>query len=373
MIKRKLTGFFVIQVLLINLCYAQIAEVKGKLLNADQNKIIYLLKGQSASSDRTKWEIVDSTYINRNVFTFKIELQIPDFYVITFNGVEYRSFIAEPNKSVTINGDAKKLYLAIVQGTYNNKVREKTTEQKIPLIEKMNSFADSAEFAMNHNDTIRYDHYAELNQRWAKKIKFLNLSIIKTEPKSLTALELMNAYFKEFSNEEVLSFINGIPKNLKNHPFIKNIYYNKFQKEIDFQKIHKFYDLTLFDTLENVIDFKEYYGNLVLIDFWASWCKPCIANIPAIKKIYEKYKDRDFKILSVSLDGSLKNWKKGISHSPVEWNNVSDLKAWDGFAVKYFKIESIPRYLLINADGSVLNDNVNLEDLDELITKNLND
>ena len=96
-------------------------------------------------------------------------------------------------------------------------------------------------------------------------------------------------------------------------------------------------------------------GKVVLIDFWASWCRPCRAENPNVVKLYHKYKNKGFEIFSVSLDNSRDAWLKAIETDGLVWeNHVSDLRGWTSSGGKLYGINSIPATVLVDRDGNVL-------------------
>lgn len=122
-------------------------------------------------------------------------------------------------------------------------------------------------------------------------------------------------------------------------------------------------DLSLPDTAGNMRKLSELTkGRVVLVDFWASWCRPCRAANPQVVALYNKYKERKFKgakkgftILSISLDQNKAAWLAAIQADKLEWpNHVSDLAAWRSSAASTYGIEYIPQALLIGPDGKVL-------------------
>ena len=119
------------------------------------------------------------------------------------------------------------------------------------------------------------------------------------------------------------------------------------------------------DTSGNNISLKDYRGRYVLIDFWASWCGPCREENPAVVKAYQLYKDKNFDILSVSLDQSGKRaeWIKAIQKDGLSWQHVSDLKFWDSDVAKLYVIKSIPQNFLIDPKGKIIAKNLRGEAL----------
>jgi thiol-disulfide isomerase/thioredoxin len=106
-------------------------------------------------------------------------------------------------------------------------------------------------------------------------------------------------------------------------------------------------------------------GNIVLIDFWASWCGPCRRENPSVVAAWQKFKDqkfenaKGFKIYNVSLDTNADAWKMAITQDGLAWEyHVSDLKGWQSEAGKIYQIYSIPANYLIDADGKILAKNL---------------
>jgi peroxiredoxin len=104
-------------------------------------------------------------------------------------------------------------------------------------------------------------------------------------------------------------------------------------------------------------------GNYVLIDFWASWCGPCRRENPNVVKAFEKYHEKGFDILGVSLDNSREKWLKAIEDDRLTWNHVSDLKYWSNEAAALYGISSIPSNLLLDPEGKIIAKNLRGEDL----------
>lgn len=95
-------------------------------------------------------------------------------------------------------------------------------------------------------------------------------------------------------------------------------------------------------------------GHIVLLDFWASWCGPCLAEVPNLKAIYEKYHAKGLEILGVSLDEKEAAWKGAIERKGLTWRHVSSLKGWKCPVAGRFKVTGIPRMYIIDAQGKII-------------------
>ncbi len=95
-------------------------------------------------------------------------------------------------------------------------------------------------------------------------------------------------------------------------------------------------------------------GKYVLIDFWASWCGPCRAENPNVVAAFNKFKDKDFTILGVSLDDNKEKWMEAIKKDGLAWTHVSDLKKWESIPARDYGVESIPTNFLLDKEGRII-------------------
>ena len=134
-------------------------------------------------------------------------------------------------------------------------------------------------------------------------------------------------------------------------------------------------DFTLPDPEGKNISLSSLRGHYVIIDFWASWCGPCLAEAPNVKAIYEKHHKDGLEILGVSLDEekSRDKWVEAIKKNGLNWHQVSSLKGWDCPVAKSFNVTGIPRMFILDPEGKIIAQDLRGEDLaakiDEIYAK----
>ncbi len=124
-------------------------------------------------------------------------------------------------------------------------------------------------------------------------------------------------------------------------------------------------DLELSDPEGNTVRLSDYVGKskYLLVDFWASWCAPCRAEMPTVVRAYNDFHAKGFNVVGISLDTRLDMWKMAISQMQMPWPHMSDLGGWDSKAAAVYRINSIPANLLLNEQGQVIDGNLRGERL----------
>lgn len=130
-------------------------------------------------------------------------------------------------------------------------------------------------------------------------------------------------------------------------------------------------DFTENDVNGKPVRLSDFRGKYVLLDFWASWCGPCRAENPNVVKVYNKYKDRNFTVLGVSLDqaGKRDAWLAAIQHDGLPWTQVSDLEYWNSKAARLYNIRAIPQNFLIDPSGKIVAKNLRGEALESEVAR----
>jgi peroxiredoxin len=324
----------------------------------------------------------------------------------------------KPNTFV-LNGYIKKNYSGYIYLSYNS-INDSCLVKNNKFYFKGEIFSTSPAMistkrrtsAMEKNFYIEEGEISIDIEIQQKKIRDIELDwiVVKSIKGSKTAeiqMEFEN-YKTKFENDKnwqtkkYLKIEEIITKHPKSKYSSSLLLEESWDSDADFSKLKKLYkklDLTYQDSSsvnilksnlfpeeslligKKIIDFelpnengktlktKDYRGKLLFVDFWASWCAPCREQMPKIKIIYDKYKNKKFKILAVSLDSQAdeQKWRNAIFKENSTWDNVIDIQEFKGGVSKMYNIQSIPSNFLIDEQGIILDQNITPKQLETFL------
>lgn len=259
---------------------------------------------------------------------------------------------------------------ASLGGTPLNETMELYRLKLAPLTEKSKTLKDSYWFTeAEKKDTALVNSTHRKHLQLSHERTLLELEFIKEHPSSNVSLEMLEKISRQSK------FIDGVEiaykeldKQLKTTPqgiIIKeNIVKARMVKTGQPAK-----DFVLPDSNGKEVRLSSFKGNYMLLDFWASWCGPCREEHPNLIAAYEKYKEKGFTILSVSIDVNKEKWLSAIAKDKLTWTQVSDLKANKSESYQLYGITTIPANFLIDPKGTIIAKDLKGELLDKELEK----
>ena len=154
------------------------------------------------------------------------------------------------------------------------------------------------------------------------------------------------------SLDELKAWRQKIDPKLNNHPYTKQL--DEYIRLADFGVGSVMPNFTLKTPDGKDISLKDFKGKYVLVDFWASWCGPCLREMPNVVKLYKECKGKNFEIFGVSLDNKKDAWVKAIKANGMKWPQGSDLKGWGSEPARLCNVSAIPFTVLIDPEGEVI-------------------
>lgn len=367
---------------LINKIYSQSTDrnskfvLKGEVIGRDTGSVIlwYFDKGNKGHADTVKLK-KGKFHFSGTVNQVCEALLWTDTKNRNFDDPSVIRFLLETN-SMYISYKVNDASNTIIKGSQSQAEKEEWDKRKSFLLSAkadVNKSIDSLAKLSKNNKNIAFENLISgKRDNINEKIKLLDLEYIRLHPNSYLSAYLLSKHTRKLSVDSIVTYYNDLTIDIKKsqvgHVVLMYVYPltddNEFRKSnplVDIESYQRLsnlksiYDLSLKDTSGNTIEMNSFKGKYLVLDFWASWCKPCIANIPALIQMNNDYKSDSIQFISISLDKSLNEWKQSIIKHNFSGIQLSDLNGFYSLAAIYGKVLWVPKYVVVDQNGRVIN------------------
>jgi peroxiredoxin len=339
----------------------QTFEIKSKIGNLNARARAYLIYQEGAN------RVIDSAQIINGSFSFKGQIMNPtgallviDRFGFGLNTLDSTSdnlsFYIDKGEFEINSKDA--LTKAQITGSKINDDNKRLLAQLQPLMEqaqKLKAEQDTASPSQRNTAEFQNAMQAKHKELQSAEKATFKIFILANPDSYLSLLALNSVGGPSPDPAELEALYNSLSPRLKNTETAK-----VFKHSLDALKNTAVGvtapDFTQADVNGVPVSLSSFRGKYVLVDFWASWCPPCRQESPNLVKAYNKYKDKNFTILGVSLDKAdgKSAWLNAINNDGLHWTQVSDLKFWNNAVAGLYYITSIPSNFLIDPNGKII-------------------
>ena len=334
-------------------------SLTGTCTLSNENDKVYLCRIASSGLD-----IADSTVVQNGTFVFKGSIDGADLRVlVAFKGTSpvSQALIVLENANIQVNMPVGNTS-PVVSGS-------PTYDLYLKFSEEMDVYTTKAQQAwakLSDSDTqidekmMAKDTFDVYN---AKKNAFAGEFIYNNIPNIVSDM-LLKYYYSELSDIDKGRILTKMKKEMPDAPTYKAIAEEmRIEAEMAIGKQIK--DITLNDMDGKPVKLSDVYSKnkYTLIDFWASWCRPCLMEMPNVIHQYALYHDKGFEIYGISFDNAKANWQACVQRYYMAWIQVSDLKGWQSLAAKQYNIKGIPAMLLVDQKGVIVAKDLRGEEL----------
>ena len=326
------------------------------------DQYVYLFK-----IDQNNPTKMDSSKSTSGIHEFNIDLIKSDIFLVGTAPEKSVLFIGCPNESnnfLFTNGVYDEL---VVTGDSTNILLQKYFKFRNGIISQVQNIktTDEQEKIILRNSIITtYQSYLKefIGENKNSPSIIMLLGEIQNPMTFKNELRIIkNVIQEKFEKQKYLKEVNKLIEQAKQQEEYILQQKNRLQEEQNVRKElginigAKAPEINLKSPDGKLIALSSLKGKVVLLDFWASWCKPCRAENPNVVRLYNKYKNKSFTIYSVSLDQNKDKWLAAINQDKLSWSNhVSELTGWKSSAGAKYGISSIPKTFLINKKGEII-------------------
>jgi len=325
-------------------------KIKGSSDLSD-GSLLFLIVADSNNQPKT----LDTLTVNKGTFDLKTQISEPEFHFIQIEGQNTTfPFIAE-NGTVSLEIYKDSIGLSKATGTVSNDDFMKYKSETKVYIESLNGIGNDLQQALILKDSLLAQDLQQQYQEVRVQIQDYELDFLKAAPNSLLSILILERFVanKVLPNEEAKALFEGLSDRIKNTKSGRAVK-QQVEKapEAEVGQLAPEFEGPSPDG--NSFALKSNLGKITIIDFWASWCRPCRVENPNLVQLYRKNRNKGLSIVGVSLDKDKNKWIKAIEDDGLTWSHVSNLQFWNDPIAKLYKVTAIPATFVLDENGVII-------------------
>ena len=348
-------------------------SISGEIENVPDGQKIFI---SELNEDNNQTTTIDTMEVVDGKFESDLpEKEKPTLSFLSVEGVRGNVLFVADNTPIEFQLYKDSLYASTVSGGKDNEILYSYFGQVRKSNESVAANRNAMVEAFQSQDSIELTRLQQRQEELGQQDIESKKEIVQQNPNSIVSVMIL----QDLVNSRMVPTSEVKELYSKLSPEVKNTYLGEMLNEtitsLSLVEVgSKAPNFTAPTPEGEQLALNDVLGKVTLVDFWASWCKPCRDENPNIVRVYEKYHDKGLNILGVSLDrpGQKDRWEQAIADDNLEWNHVSNLKFWeDPIAAKY-GIRAIPAAFLLDENGVIVAKNLRGEDLENKVAEMLN-
>ena len=333
-------------------------KISGTIEGAADGELVYLqeVKGRELVK-------LDSAVVTAGAFTFNGRQDVAANRYITYTPAEGKGKMADfflENGNITVAFGEE----TTVAGTPNNDIYQAYKKEAGVLNKEMRAL-----YGKFKEEGLTEEQKAEIEKQYEeldKKLNDLTFNTIDANITNAVGIHLWPGSSYSMDLEQLKALATKVPAEFQSNERIANLL--KRIEVLEKTAVgQKFTDFSMPDPEGNIIKLSDEISKnkYTLVDFWASWCGPCRAEMPNVIAAYKEFNKKGFGIVGVSLDSDAAKWKDAIKTLNMTWTHMSDVKGWQCEGAALYGVNSIPATVLVAQDGTIIARNLRGEAIAE--------